>query len=964
MPEVFLKILNMSAAASVVIAVVLLARLALRRAPKKWSYLLWSAVGFRLCCPVSLKAAFSVFRLAPLRPVETTTSVVAAGQTSSIIYIPMFTSSAAAAFSPAGTDPALMAPLPSGVITQQAMGTPVIPAAQSTPTLAAIFAGMWLMGMAALVIYSLCSYVKLRRLVDDAVLVEGNVYETDRIRSPFILGLFRPRIYLPTGLTGERRSYVLAHERFHLRRGDHLIRFFAFLLLVVHWFNPLVWLAFRLMSRDMEMSCDEKVLGTYEGRTKEYSSTLLSFAVPHRFPAASPLCFGESSVKSRIKNALAWHKPRTWVTLAAAILCLVAVAACAFNPAGKKLSFTDVPDEVTQFAVTYYEAAREGPEKAAEYVYFLSDEHRQRYLSGQPLEDYEIQMIKRLSDELYFVSVNVPVGEDLAHNFINFIGRAEEGWRVFLNANAIPTQLRQAVDLTTAVPGYDPNNLGAEPYMTVWNPQPVAVNVTPLTDQEGVRITGRAGENLDLTVTVPESWAGRYTYKIHDSGLTVYCRATWEEAEQMGRMFSLYFQSGWCPMDCPPIGNERILASDGVYTAILGRPSDVQWTAATQEEYASLYADMDQVRFEMSPAMEKGTLNETNWIPGTVTLYKQFADGRRSLPCICDAETSKAVAALLGSKDYQNVDGTDALAQDNIWALWNGQYYIVNTHSMRIYAPGQHALAAPLTDEELTVIQTALHGGTVSYRILIDVEPLADRNALHITGKNVANLDMTVILPESWAGRYGYAAYDGGVEIFCRATRDEVGEAGRLLWLDFSASQQPLDTSYAAPLWVLATNGDYTVTLGHPSDAQATVATQKEYDALYAEVDRVRFELSPAMRENTFNWERTAVLYWKSGNADGTEALLGPVYCNDEGADVLRNMFTAREYVEDEALWVSAWDNVQYFPGGIRVIIDSVSYYVYPGDGTVLSSMGRAAEPLTKSEVSQLYTALQGETRE
>lgn len=953
MTDIFLKILNMSAAASVVIAVAVLARLALRRAPKKWSYLLWSAAGFRLCCPVSLKAAFSVFRLAPLRPAETASAAAAASQTSSITYIPSFTAPVTPAVSPASSDPSLVTPLPPEVIPHEVTGTPIAPAAQSTPTLAAIFMGMCLMGMAALLIYSVYSYIRIRRLVDDAVLTEGSVYETDRIRSPFILGFFRPRIYLPAGLSGEQRSYVLAHERFHLRRGDHLIRVFAFLLLVVHWFNPLVWLAFRLMSKDMEMSCDEKVLGTYEGRTKEYSSTLLSFAVPNRFPAASPLCFGESGVKSRIKNALAWHRPRTWVTLAAAILCLAAVTACAFNPAGKKLSFTDVPDEVTRFAADYYDAAKEGPEKAAEYVYFLSDEHRQRYLDGQPLESYEIQMIKRMSDDLYFVSVNFPLGEDRTDNFINFIGRTEENWKVFLNADAIPAELRRAVDLNAVLPDYDPNNLGVEPCMTPWNAEQVKVDIKA--QDNGFHITGRKVQGLDLTVTLPESWAGRYTYVIRDSGLEVFCQATKIEDNNAGRLFWLRFESGWYPMDYPFTGNERVLASNGLWSVILGYPSDVQWTSGTQAEYASLYDEIGRVNFDLS-AMA-GAVTADTWVPGTVTLYKQFVDGRRSLPRICDPETSKALASLLESKDYRDETSTEAGGQDNIWMLYQGQYYVVNTRAMQIWAPAPN-LASPLTEDELTAIQTALHGGAVSYDVLIDVEELADRNALHITGRNVANLDMAVVLPKSWAGRYGYAAYNTGVEIFCSATRNEVGEAGRLLWLDFSPGQQPLDASYAAPLWVLATNGDYTVTLGHPSDVQATAATQQEYDFLYAEVDRVSFEFSPSMRENTFNWERTVVLYRKSGNADGTEDLLGPVYCSDEAADVLRNMFTAREYTEDAAFWDSAWENAQYFPGGIRVIIDNVSYYVYPGDGTVLSERARAAEPLAKSEVSRLYNAL------
>lgn len=709
MLDMFLRILNMSAAASVVIVVVLLARLLLRRAPKKWSYLLWSVVGFRLCCPVTLRSAFSVFRLTSLQPEAAAVNPV---PTSAITFIPQLTAQRPV-ITPESAPPALLSPLPPSVTEtmQEAVGTP-IPAAQSTPTLAAILMGAWIMGMVILLGCSIYRYVKMKRLVEDAVRVEDGVYETDRIPSPFILGLLRPRIYLPTGLDGERLDYVLAHERYHLHRGDHVVKTAAFAMLLVHWFNPLVWFAFHLMGRDMEMSCDEKVLGTYENRTKEYSTTLLSFAAPGRFPAASPLFFGESGVRSRIKNALAWHKPRIWVTLAAAVLCLAAVTACAVNPGGRKLSFPDVPDEVTETAIAFYDAAMEGPDKAADYVFFLSDDHRQRFLEGPELTDYEITDIRKLSDNLYAVSKKLTVGTEDVGSGWHFIGKVEEGWKVMLNANSIPTYLTDdgTVDLTPYGDN-DLNNLGLEPHMTVWNPQPVAVNVTPLADREGFRITGRAGENLDLTVTVPESWADRYTYKIHDSGLTVYCRATWEEAEPMGRIFSLYFRSGWYPIDCPPIGNERILASDGVYTAILGRPSDVQWTDATQEEYASLYADMDQVRFEMSPAMEEGTLNETNWIPGTVTLWRRFNGGHRSQPRICDPETSRAIAAILESKEYGGKVDMEPVGSTDVLVLYNGGVYRVDSGTGTVYEPMEYRKAT-LADTELAQILAALRGET------------------------------------------------------------------------------------------------------------------------------------------------------------------------------------------------------------------------------------------------------------
>ena len=148
----------------------------------------------------------------------------------------------------------------------------------------------------------------MRRRVDTAIRLRDNIYQSDAIRSPFILGFLRPRIYLPFGLDPEPMEYVLAHEQYHIRRRDDLIKAFAFLLLAVHWFNPLCWLSFRLMERDMEMSCDEKVLSGNANIRKAYSLTLLSFAAGRRFPAASPLAFGETGVKGHVKGVLNYRK--------------------------------------------------------------------------------------------------------------------------------------------------------------------------------------------------------------------------------------------------------------------------------------------------------------------------------------------------------------------------------------------------------------------------------------------------------------------------------------------------------------------------------------------------------------------------------------------------------------------------------------------------------------------------------
>ena len=298
MERIILCVLNMSLSAAVVIAVVLLARLALRRAPRKWSCLLWLAPAFRLLCPVSFRASFSLFQLRP--------PAGGSGSGQEFTYLPRL-----AAFPAAGAAARNGTGELGGLLTAAVV--------------------LWCLGAAALVIYAFVSSLRMKERLADAVLLEGNIYETDRIDAPFLLGLWHPRIYLPAGLSGERLRCVLSHERVHLRRRDHWIKLLAFLLLTVHWFNPLVWLAFFLLSRDMEMSCDEKVLAEEGSSAGEYSHSLLSFAAPRRFPLG-PLAFGETGVKKRIQNALRWKKPHSWVTLAALLLVIAVTVICAANP--------------------------------------------------------------------------------------------------------------------------------------------------------------------------------------------------------------------------------------------------------------------------------------------------------------------------------------------------------------------------------------------------------------------------------------------------------------------------------------------------------------------------------------------------------------------------------------------------------------------------------------------------------
>lgn len=322
--EIFLKVLNMSLTASAVIFFVLLARLALRKAPKVFSYVLWLAVLFRLLCPVSVTSAFSLLRLFD-PPVRKMTPV-----TSAVEYIP----SAAA---PA--DPAQMIPPAPGV------EEPVSPAAfqgeapaiagpaPSVEVPAAILTGIWAAGILVMLLYSALSLVRLRGRLIGAAPLKGNIYLADHISTPFVMGLLQPKIYLPSALPKAEYPYIILHERYHIRRLDHLARVLAYAALCIHWFNPSVWLAFILSGKDMEMSCDEAVLKRLGADIRaDYSASLLRLAAGRRVIAGMPLAFGESDTKSRVKNLLRWKRPKLWITLAVGIVCLTVIAVCAANP--------------------------------------------------------------------------------------------------------------------------------------------------------------------------------------------------------------------------------------------------------------------------------------------------------------------------------------------------------------------------------------------------------------------------------------------------------------------------------------------------------------------------------------------------------------------------------------------------------------------------------------------------------
>lgn len=330
--HIFESVLEMSVTASYAIAAVLMVRLLLHRSPRWISCALWSVVLFRLVCPVSFSSAFSLPRF------HWATGAAASPQGA----LPALASSSAAQGSAASS-------VPQAAV--QAAGQ----SASGGATLPEIAAVVWLLGVAAILVYAAASCLAVRGRVGAAVRIRDNIYRSDAYGTPFVFGLFRPRIYLPGGPCGDEK-YILLHEEAHIRRGDHILKPAAFLAAAVHWFNPLAWLAFALMARDMEMSCDERVLGQLGSGVKaEYGDALLAMAPRRRSFSAVPLAFGESSTKERVKNVIRYKKSPKWAVALSIVICAAAIAACAANPSSGAASSGQQTEEISDFSALSYE---------------------------------------------------------------------------------------------------------------------------------------------------------------------------------------------------------------------------------------------------------------------------------------------------------------------------------------------------------------------------------------------------------------------------------------------------------------------------------------------------------------------------------------------------------------------------------------------------------------------------------
>ena len=306
MAAVFLKLLNLSISASWLVLAVLVLRLISKRSPKWVNVLLWGIVALRLVLPFSIESALSLIPSA-----ETV-------------------SPAAVQFAPAPTITSGVSVIDNAVNSSLSEHFAAVPTASVNPLYVwtEIAGWVWLIGLGAMLLYALVSYLRLRRRVSVSLCVRENIYLCDAISSPFILGVVKPHIYLPSGLDEVQRQNVLAHEQAHLARRDHWWKPLGFALLAVYWFNPVLWLAYALLCRDIELACDERVIRTMdESAVKTYSTVLLACSMPRKAVITCPLAFGEVGVKERVRNALHYKKPAFWVVAASVAVCVV-VAVC------------------------------------------------------------------------------------------------------------------------------------------------------------------------------------------------------------------------------------------------------------------------------------------------------------------------------------------------------------------------------------------------------------------------------------------------------------------------------------------------------------------------------------------------------------------------------------------------------------------------------------------------------------
>ena len=571
MAAVFLKLLNLSISASWLVLAVLVLRLVSKRSPKWMNVLLWGIVALRLVLPFSIESALSLI------PSAETVSPVAVQS------------------APAPTITSGVSVIDNAVNPSLSEHFSAVPTASVNPLYVwtEIAGWVWLIGLGAMLLYALASYLRLRRRVSVSLPIQDNIYLCDAISSPFILGVVKPHIYLPSGLDEVQRQNVLSHERAHLARCDHWWKPLGFALLAVYWFNPVLWLAYTLLCRDIELACDERVIRTMdESAVKTYSTVLLACSMPRKAVITCPLAFGEVGVKERVKNALHYKKPAFWVVAASVAVCVVVAVCFLTNPptdtdAAGLVGFHR--EQVTYADVTDASGAQP---------------------SNVQLTAEETDAVYALLDALQYKRLGAASAMEDCYARLYFISAAGERCEIMLSEREMlvnpitdgkAARLYELRSGSTELRDYLFGCIGAS--------EPAEEEMKTMTEP-----------TLSLTLTVPAAWEDIAELSAYDKGTAYlgYGIMLFHLSEKnalaaypdggMGNVWWLVAMSWdnfkeWRGYDALPVPEilgiaEYVLGADDEYVYLLVLPSDVQFLEndpVSQRQYEALQSDSQGV---------------------------------------------------------------------------------------------------------------------------------------------------------------------------------------------------------------------------------------------------------------------------------------------------------------------------------------------------------------------------------
>ena len=647
MAAVFLKLLNLSISASWLVLAVLVLRLVSKRSPKWMNVLLWGIVALRLVLPFSIESALSLIPSA-----ETVSPAVVQ-------------------FDPAPTITSGVSVIDNAVNPSLSEHFSAVPTASVNPLYVwtEIAGWVWLIGLGAMLLYALVSYLRLRRRVSVSLPVQDHIYLCDAISSPFILGVVKPHIYLPSGLDEVQRQNVLAHEQAHLARRDHWWKPLGFALLAVYWFNPVLWLAYALLCRDIELACDERVIRTMdESAVKTYSTVLLACSMPRKAVITCPLAFGEVGVKERVRNALHYKKPAFWVVAASVAVCVV-VAVC---------FLTDPPTDTDAAGLVGFHREQ--------VTYADVTDASGAQPSNVQLTAEETDAVYALLDALQYKRLGAASAMEDCYARLYFISAAGERCEIMLSEREM---LVNPITGGKTARLYELHSGSAELRDYLFG----CIGASEPAEEEMKTMTE---PTLSLTLTVPAAWEDIAELSACDKGTAYlgYGIMLFHLSEKnalaaypdggMGNVWWLVAMSWdnfkeWRGYDALPVPEilgiaEYVLGADDEYVYLLVLPSDVQFLEndpVSQRQYETLQSDSQGVltRFlkdngihinDMCPASSvfsppaRGDAASTTGYAAYDALLGEISDLRRSGASEAQTDFSHD---LLSANDYYQTPG-------------------------------------------------------------------------------------------------------------------------------------------------------------------------------------------------------------------------------------------------------------------------------------------------------------------